>query len=245
MQMAEVNLQFIGSQQSAAEGLSWMREMRFDVAPLDEEPPHRYVSSADLEAGVGTVGDLAKPVDARFLVSDELGLADAITRLGGQPYYFVLGQSRLGGIVTRADLQRPAVTVVTLGLILVTEAGLNRIIERRLPGWREELNADELAKMEDVFEARRSENAEIGRLDCLMLPQRMKLLRKCPGVVEELGFQNKGVFHKWKERLGNMRDVLAHGGGLLSYQSDPEAAIDIFQEVRSFAGGVWRIVRES
>jgi hypothetical protein len=40
---------------------------------------------------------------------------------------------------------------------------------------------------------------------------------------------------KWKEQLRILRDVLAHGGGLLHVEPDPLNAIRFFEDVRSFA----------
>jgi hypothetical protein len=62
----------------------------------------------------------------------------------------------------------------------------------------------------------------------------LALLQKCPGVVDQLGF-TKNRYRKWKERLRDLRDTLAHGGGLLHAEPDPLSAIQLFEDVRSFA----------
>ncbi len=75
-----------------------------------------------------------------------------------------------------------------------------------------------------------------------MLHDRLDLLGKCDWPVHELGFASGKQFRMWKERLVNLRDNLAHGGGLLNAERDPMQAIGLFEDVRSFAGRIWELV---
>jgi hypothetical protein len=45
--------------------------------------------------------------------------------------------------------------------------------------------------------------------------------------------------HFHKRPLVRLRDNLAHGGGLLQAESDPVRAIELFEDVRSFAERIW------
>ena len=77
-------------------------------------------------------------------------------------------------------------------------------------------------------------NTQVAKLNCVMTHDLLALLQKCPGVVDQLGF-TKTRYRKWKERLRVLRDTLAHGGGLLHAEPDPLGAIQLFEDVRSFA----------
>ncbi len=74
-----------------------------------------------------------------------------------------------------------------------------------------------------------------------MLHDRLQLLGKCDRVVPELGYASGKQFKKWKERLVNLRDNLAHGGGLLHAEPNPIDAIGLFEDVRSFAERIWEL----
>jgi hypothetical protein len=74
-----------------------------------------------------------------------------------------------------------------------------------------------------------------------MLHDRLHLLGNCDRVVPELGFASGKQFKSWKERLVKLRDNLAHGGGLLHAESDPVQAIQLFEDVRSFAERIWEL----
>lgn len=242
LQLAEVDLKRADPAWSADEAHQWMRWHGFDAAPLDEPEAHRFIGASWLEPNADPVVGQARPIDATLLVSSDLGLADGVSRLKAHPYYFVLQRDNLQGIVTRADLQRPAVGMVLFSLILTSEAAANMIIDRCLgPAWIERLSAEQRAHVNEVFNQRLRTNTEVTMLDCLMLHDRLQLLGKCDRAVPELGFASGKQFRKWKERLVNLRDNLAHGGGLLHAEPDPTHAIELFEDVRSFAERIWEL----
>jgi hypothetical protein len=231
LQLAELDLKRADPARSAEQTCQWMHKNGFDAAPLDEPEPYRFVGASWLEPNGDAVIGQARVIDATLLVSSDLGLADGVSRLKARPYYFVLQRDNLQGIVTRADLQRPAVGMVLFSLILTSEAAANVIIDRCLGRtWIEHLPVKQVRT-----------NTQVTRLECLMLHDRLHLLGNCDRVVPELGFASSKQFKSWKERLVKLRDNLAHGGGLLHAESDPVQAIQLFEDVRSFAERIWEL----
>ena len=242
LQLAELDLKRADPARSAGQTCQWMHKNGFDAAPLDEPEPYRFVGASWLEPNGDPVIGQARVIDATLLVSSDLGLADGVSRLKAHPYYFVLQRDNLQGIVTRADLQRPAVGMVLFSLILTSEAAANVIIDRCLGRtWIEHLPVEQRARVDEIFNQRVRTNTQVTRLECLMLHDRLRLLGKCDRVVSELGFASGKQFKSWKERLVNLRDNLAHGGGLLHAESDPVHAIQLFEDVRSFAERIWEL----
>jgi len=185
-------------------------------------------------------------MDAAMLVAADLSLADGVSRLAIQPFYFVLQQDRVCGIVTRADLQRPAVSMVAFGLILAAESAMNVLIDRRLgQSWMNALSDSQRRRVAQIFEERRRTNTEVTPLECLMLNHRLTLLQRCPEVVSALGYSSALEFDAWEDRLRHLRNMLAHGGGLLHAEPDPLHAVELFKGIRYFAEGLWRLARGS
>jgi hypothetical protein len=242
LQLAELGLQRADPTWSAGQAYQWMRQHGFDAAPLDEPEPYRFVGASWLEPSGDPVVGQSRPIDATLLVSSDLGLADGVSRLKTHPYYFVLQRDNLQGIVTRADLQRPAVGMVLFSMILTSETAANVIIDRCLgTTWIEHLAAEQQARVNEIFNQRLRTNTEVTMLECLMLPDRLRLLGKCDGIVSELGFSSGKKYKNWKERLVNLRDNLAHAGSLLHAEADPVHAIELFEDVRSFTERIWRL----
>jgi hypothetical protein len=192
LQLAELDLKGADPAWSAEQTLQWMHQHGFDAAPLDELEPHRFIGASWLEPNSDPVIDQARPIDATLLVSSDLGLADGVSRLKAHPYYFVLQRDNLQGIVTQADLQRPAVGMVLFSLILTSEAAANVIIDRCLgAAWIERLPDEQQVRVSRIFDQRVRTNTEVTKLDCLMLHDRLQLIgemrRSCPGARLLLG----------------------------------------------------------
>lgn len=240
--LAETNLQYIDSSWTVGEAREWLEMNGFDAAPIAEEKPHRFFA-LDVEANDDDpLPEVALPIDAARLVTSSLGLADGVAFLAMEPYYFVMEGSRLVGIVTRADLQRPAVSMVALSLILAAEARMGVLIKGWVgPGWESHLSDERRAKLGEILEDRRRRNVEIGLIDCLMLGDRLKLLGKSDALIGTLSYRDVGSYRGWKEELGGLRDTLAHGGSLLDEQRDPVKAIELFAAVRRFAEAIWSV----
>ena len=63
-----------------------MTDKGFDAAPVDEEPVSRYVTPELLDDGTRTVDEVARPIAAPELLTSDLGLADGVLALKGQPF---------------------------------------------------------------------------------------------------------------------------------------------------------------
>ena len=240
--LAALDLEMADPEWTALRARDWLRENSFDAAPLDEPEPHQVVIADELEPGDRPVREQARSIDSTMLVSADLSLADGIVRLKSRPFYFVLHRDKLQGIVTRADLQRPAVAMILFGMILASESAMNVVIKKRLgDSWIEHLSEHEREEVDKVFQDRLRTNTAITRLECVMLAQRLDLLAAAPGAVADLGFASGKAFKRWRERLNRLRDPLAHGGGLLRAEPDPLEAIELFEKVRDFADGLWSL----
>ena len=239
LHLAETRLQFIDPSTNVQDAKAWLTSNGFDAAPLVEPTPHRYVSVQD-DVSVGRlVGDVASPLDPRRLASSSLGLADAVALLADEPFYFVLEGQELMGVVTRADLQRPSVSMVTLAMILAAESRMGELIIGWLgPGRAEYLSEGRSQKATEVLRDRQRGNADLALIDCLMLNDRLDLIGKSPALVAALGYDAQ-AFQGWKKELRSLRDTLAHGLSLLDAVENPVDAVTTFNAVRRFAEVVW------
>jgi CBS domain-containing protein len=246
MHLAAEDLAYVEPDQRPDDALAFLEANGFDAAPVAGDRPDSFVDVVSLRVGAATVEECARSLDAPVLVTSTLGLADGVRLLGEQPYFFVIDGHDLAGIVTRADLQRQSVSMVVLSMILASEMGMNRLIPRYLSEeWMSRLPDESALGLLTMYERRVLANAEISHLDCLMLHQRLDLLRESEDLMLALGGTSRSAFKTWKKRLVALRDVLAHGGGLLHAESDPVRAIDLFDRVRGFAERVWEVATQS
>lgn len=89
-----------------------LRERGFDVAGVrasEKGPVNGFVVADSLRNG--TVKDYAEPLRAEHLVSDTTPLGELLSLLRSKERVFVLAGSDVKGIITFADLNKPAVRV--------------------------------------------------------------------------------------------------------------------------------------
>jgi hypothetical protein len=192
----------------------------------------------------GAIAEIAKPIRLAQLVTADLPLADAVNSLSESEFYFVLAGTELVGIVTRSDLQRPAVSMVLLALIIAAEPGLDILIVRWFGDqWMSRLEPSQRRRVEAAYRQRVRANAEISMLECLTLADRLSILVGNEAASASFGRTVGAPFQEWSVRLRRLRNKLAHGGGLLDAEREPMAAIELFSRVRAFSEDVWRVAR--
>lgn len=153
-----------------------MTECEYDVAPLLGGPPDRYVERRWLGGADVPLDGIARSLDASLVVTSTLSLADAMRELQKRDFFFVLEGQTIVGVVTRADVQRPAVSMIVLEFILIIEAGLARLIEAHFGAtWRAKLPAQRLEAAEARLAERKRRNASLTLEDCLTFEDRIRL----------------------------------------------------------------------
>ena len=233
--LATPELWWVDGDRPAAEAAAEMAVLGYDVAPVREAHPHRYAAREGLLTSTGTVAEKAQPIGMPLLVTRDLGLMDAVLALERSPFFLVLDSRELVGVVTWADLQRPSVSMAVLATILACESALAAMIAREYgDSWPAALAGRRRSGLEEVYAQRRRSNTEIARFDCLMLRDRLALVRRRERLRQAVGFDSVSGFSGWERELTGLRNVLAHGGTVLDYKPMPAEAIALLKRVHEF-----------
>jgi hypothetical protein len=222
----------------AAATAATMRAEGYTVAPVSGS--WRRVTLADLDAAPDRlVTDVAGPVTEAEAIAGEAPLGAAVAALAPSPFLCVVEGGRIVGVLTRADLQLPPVSLVAFGFVVATERALAVLVDRYAPGeWEALLSAGRHRRYVDVLAERRHYDPHVRPVDCLGLHDLLAVARRVEPLRTALGHGTRHAFDKWAEPVKRLRDVLAHGGGLLDAQPDPLAAIEGFGRLRSIAEAV-------
>jgi hypothetical protein len=208
-------------------------------APVTDVPISRFVSLNSLEGTGGSIAEVCEPITDEMRVDDSAPLSEALGRLRSHPVLFVHHHGHTVGLLTVADLEQPAVSLLVLGLITSAEAALDELIDRESSGTCfESLTETQQEDVRQVYEARQRADADLSWVRCLDFPKRLTLVKKL-GLAGRLGFSSNARFRSWKERSTPVRDVLAQGGTLLQAVPDPRDALDVVVELRRFALQAW------
>lgn len=226
----------------ASEAAAVLGAWDFDVAGLADDPVVRYVTREALVGARGSVQRMAKPMLASDVVASDLALADLMTALRTRAYLFVLDHDRIRWIVTRADLQAPAVGMVVLAYLVAIEIALAELVVAELgDAWPQRLTDKRRTRALEIFERRQEDNTAIGLEDCLYFGDWLYLAARTPELREPLGAESSRALEREIGFFAELRNGLAHGGSILD-GSSPDEAIDRFIRIRAFADRIWRLV---
>lgn len=170
--------------------------------------------------GGGACQDHAHDIEAEVVIDARAPLAEVLDRLDERPFLLVTAFDAVGGIVTRADLQKAPVRMWLFGIITLIETTLSRWLEPVFgaDGWREHLSPSRLARAEELHAERRRRNESLDLEDCLSFADKLWILSKSPRFLEVAGYPSRRVARERMKDLEQLRNRLAHAQELSAEQ---------------------------
>jgi hypothetical protein len=213
-----------------------LKERGFDVAGVQESengPVLGFVFREEL--GHGGVRDHLKPLNASDLISDGSSFADLFSFLRIKERSFILVGSSVGGIVTRADLNKPPVRVYLFGMISLLEMHLQYWVQETYPGdsWHAVLKEKRLKKAKKYQEDRRAHGEELALLDCLQFCDKSFLVAKDTNLLAKLKLASKTEAEERFKDAENLRNHLAHSQLDLAQGTSWDALLDLIGRIIS------------
>jgi hypothetical protein len=200
-------------QADVAEVLKILDERDFDHAGVATEPGGlvtRFVSRNSMQTG--KVKDCAQDILPDFTISDMTPLVKLLPIFKERDYVFVSAEAGVIGIITAADLSKPAVRIYLFGLISLLEMHLGYWIRVKYPDqtWREQLNEGRISAAEKVLNERRRKDQEIDLLDCLQFCDKRDLVLCHQDLRTALELDKNANARRFLVLLERLRNQLAH-----------------------------------
>lgn len=181
----------------------------FDILPVDDgDSISRYYErqAHDLPC--------LKQVAVADVVGADLSLLEVIQHFAesGRWFYLTLGGRRIDGIVTRADLNKPAVRVLIYAILNRFELLLGEVVEDHYKdtSWLPLLGWDSQAKVEQRLAGARSKNMELHPIAYVDLPDLVRICAKTPDARRTLGVDSEEGFRSHYVPLVGLRHKIAH-----------------------------------
>jgi hypothetical protein len=214
-----------------------MEKLNIDVAPLKEQPYyHRYIVAKELANG--HCGKCAHSIDVTMIVAETLPVVDLFEMLQKRPFLFVLQGRSIGGIVTKADLQRVPVRILMFGLITLLEMNLRESIRQRYTNndWIDMLSEKRKEDVKGLQVERQKKDASIGLLECTQLCDLKEIIACDPLLQKIFAGLSKNQFRNRLERIEYYRNNLAHAQVM-----DLDLLLYIFLEIKQYleASDTW------
>jgi hypothetical protein len=209
-----------------------LKRRDFDVAGVQSERAGSVIGFVLRESlNSGVVSDHRQPLTADLLISEATPLPSVFAALRNRRHAFVLMGPEVRGIVTTADLNKPAVRVYLFGLVSLLEMHLSFWIRAVYPtdSWHSGLGEARLAKAKQILEDRQGRGQEIGLLECVQFCDKRMLVIARSDLREKLDLGSKTSAEARLKLAEEMRDLLAHSQQDLVQGSSWQEQIDLIE----------------
>jgi predicted transcriptional regulator len=152
----------------AAEVRAFMEDRGFDaVGVRSKGHVVGFVRSDSLENG--TCGQRLQPLDEATVLCDSAPLLTVLQALNQVPFVLVAVLGKVGGIITRSDLQKAPLRMWLFGVVTMIEMRFTDLIEQHCPadGWTALLSEARGIRNHTVFASRRQAEEAVKRLEQL------------------------------------------------------------------------------
>jgi hypothetical protein len=205
---------------------AFMEAKRFEIVGIRTDGRvEGYVEFADI--GNGTCADFMKPFDESQVVLDSMSMAHLVQRLKIQRRLFVSILGRVGGIVSRTDLQKPPVRMWLFGMVTLIEMRFSRLIEQFCPDeqWKQFLSDGRIQKAEALLAERIRRNQDLALLDCVQLSDKAQIIARSEQLRGLTRFQSRRQLEAAAKNLEKLRNNLAHSQDIIAGDWDTIVAL--------------------
>jgi hypothetical protein len=160
----------------------------------------------------GTLGDHVISFTGSELIDETAPLFEAFKMTRDSPRLFVRILGRVGGIITRGDLQKAPVRMWLFGLITLVEMQMLRIIRETYidESWKHHLSDKRLELAHGILSDRLSRNDALDLLDCLQFCDKRDIILKNDELRQALGIPSIKAGNRFLDDLERLRNILAH-----------------------------------
>jgi len=221
---------------SAEEVREFMREKLYEVVGLREKGLIVGYIKRD-ELGEGLCAQYVEPIDDARVIPDTTPLVDVVLGLRDSPRLFVSLLGRVGGIITRSDLQKPPVRMWLFGMVTLIEMRFSHLITTFCPddGWKRFLSEARVAKAETLLAERARRNQDLDLLDCIQFSDKGQVVARNEELRSMTRFESRRQIEQAFKGLERLRNNLAHSQDIIT--SDWDVIVMLAENLESILMG--------
>lgn len=192
----------------------YFNEYKFDVVGLKEN--NRIIGYLEKKGTIEASVNTPKKFDVHDLITPNTDLRVCLRFLEERSYLFVIDQSEVTGIVTKADRQKPAIRMMFFGIITVFESQLASLIHNRYPNesWNIYLSEGRFVKARDQYNQLREKNLDVELIHSTQICDKTDILLKSSDLRKDILDSSKTQASALFSRVNELRNSLAHAHSL-------------------------------
>ncbi|WP_211194952.1 CBS domain-containing protein [Halorhabdus amylolytica] len=200
---------------SVAETSEWLEAEGFDAAPVsDGEDIRGYVVLEELQDAPSDdrIVDHTNPITIEEIISADATFEEVLAALYEEPFYFLGGQNRLTGILTRADLNTSPARMRLFDRITLLEDRLRELVVDVAPDWKERvaLDPDVVEEIEKRHAEARRSNIELDEIHYAQFSTLATIVSDIEACWKACGFSSDHRASSQLDDLTELRNAVAH-----------------------------------
>lgn len=224
---------------AAPEAVEWLDRNQYEQAPVTDGDAHvGFVEVDRLRGATGPLREHAEPLTMDRLITPETPFGDVVTALVERPCYFLGAGATVDGVLTRADLNKPAAYVHLYARLYEFETGLRDHVARVEADWTAHLADDQVTDIAD--RARDQRGLELDRLHYASLRHLCMVAQRSDAVRSSLGYDDESAARRDLGRVVRLRNDVAHPKAILHSETTDRFAgrdvVDLEADYRLLTG---------
>ena len=160
-----------------------------------------YVDREQIKPGMSELP--VSSFDTDSVIFDTEPLDRVVLGLQNHPRLFVSVFGRVGGIVTRTDLQKPAARMWLFGMVTLMEMRITQLIaEEAGDRWQNSLSDARVQKARDLRVERQRRGQDVTLIDCLQFGDKVQIVARDEGLRATTRFTSRRRVEEAGKRLG-------------------------------------------
>ena len=146
------------------------------------------------------------------VVGAEDSLTDVIETLTRYDLCYVSAGGTVNGVISRADMQKPAVRMWLFGIITVAEIEITERVRQQWPNdtWASKISPPRMAKAKQLQQERERRREGYLLLDCLQLGDKLEILTSDASQLVALDIPTPSAARRVSKQIQGLRNTLAH-----------------------------------
>lgn len=214
-----------------------MIKRNYDVTGIAEDiskPICGYIIKDELNEGKCI--DYKRDFKIDDVISDSTSLIKVIELLKDKKFLFVIEENEVKYIVTKADLNKQTIRILSFGLINLFENFLEILIEETYPNdlWLDFLKTNRRENLINLYNNQRKNNIELSKIDCAQLCDKRDIILKNYDLFKTI-FQigSKRLLEDKLDNIEKLRNAIAHAHEVNKYFSMDEY-LEIILDLKDF-----------
>jgi len=222
-----------------------LSQKEFDIVGVIDEANQIIGYAERFELTNGHIKKFTKEIRISQVISDSTPISHLLNILYDVSFVFVIVKDKIGGIVTRADINKPIIRIYLFGIISLFEMHLNFWINEfyENESWTGKLKENRLQEASKTYELRKGNNDDLSLLECLQLCDKKTILKSTNIFQEQFTFSKTQIVILL-ENIEKIRNELAHSQNSIISNLEWSEFVNTISKAQDFLSKSEKIVEE-